>query len=186
MVYNEYGEPITLPLNPQPGTFEYNYKCDILADHLNDVSLYVKKLYKTTSTNGIAFNYFLYGEESPGIHEGVDVVKGSGENLYNIVEGKVVAKTNSTNLSVLGVYDSVHDVTVFYMHMNIAAAVPAVGSEENFKKASLIGTEDNRGYNIPTHTHIQIQSGLKTTAASGQDTTLTFLKPYAYLWFYCR
>ena len=45
--YDDNGNLIYLPLNPDPGTTEYDIKCDILEDHLNDVSLYVKKLYKS-------------------------------------------------------------------------------------------------------------------------------------------
>ena len=47
--YDNYGNLIPLPLNPTPGTYEYNLKCDIVEAHLNDVSLYVEKLYDITS-----------------------------------------------------------------------------------------------------------------------------------------
>jgi murein DD-endopeptidase MepM/ murein hydrolase activator NlpD len=179
------GGLVTLPLNPTPGTTEYQVKVDLLQHHLGDVSSYVKKLYNVSSTAGISFNYNLFGEMTgTNAHEGIDVYRGSGYSIKSISSGTIVVRNNSTALSVLGVYYPTYDITIFYMHMNIASSVPAVGQQ--ISKGATIGTEDNRGNGIGVHTHIQIQSGSLTSAASGQDSTLSSLKPYNYFYMLCN
>jgi murein DD-endopeptidase MepM/ murein hydrolase activator NlpD len=176
---------VTLPLDPTPGTTEYQVKVNLLQNHLGDVSSYVKKLYNVSSTTGISFNYNLFGEMTgTNAHEGIDVYRGSGYSIRSISSGTIVVKNNSTSLSVLGVYYPTYDITIFYMHMNIASSVPAVGQQ--ISKGATIGTEDARGNGIGTHTHIQIQSGSLTGAASGQDSTLSSLKPYNYFSMLCN
>jgi len=179
------GTYLTIPLNPEPGTREYELKVNMLSSQLTEVSRYVKKLYNTTTTSGIAYNYYLYGEEdtSIGMHEGVDACKGNGNSLYSISGGQIVIRTNpASGLSVLGVYDSTLDVTVIYMHMNISDSIPAVNG--SLLKGQQFGTESMKGA-TGYHTHIQIQSGVATTAFSGKDTTVSSLNPYSYFWFYC-
>lgn len=184
---SESNSYVSIPYDPEPGTRAYELKISLLTDQLLDVSYYVKKLYNTSSTSGIAYNYYLYGQKSgssTNIHEGIDSQRGSGYSVYSISSGTVVKKTSSgsTGLSLLGVYYPTYDITIFYMHMNLSSSLPAVG--ESISKGQLIGTESNLGAGS-VHTHLQIESGQQTYAAVGNDTTLESLSPYSYLWFFC-
>jgi hypothetical protein len=184
---DSYGDTISIPKQPAEGTVAYTLKCDLLAVHLDDVSMMVKKLYGPNT--GTVYNYNLWTEETSSssnrFHVGVDVYRNSDLSLYSIINGTIIQKVSGSSsapntLSKLLVYNSTYDVTIQYLHGNWST-----GSSGSLGNGVLIGTQDDRGAENKSHTHIQIMDGY-TTLVPDAGASIGTLKPYAYFWAFCR
>ena len=69
------------------------------------------------------------------------------------------------------------------MHMTVNSSITL---NKNVYKETLLGTESNRSAGIGVHTHIQIESGQKTTAVLGSNPNMyPAIGPYAYFNIFC-
>lgn len=112
-----------------------------------------------------------------GRHEGIDFVSGSGNNVYAIADGTVTAaKTSSSGLTTIAIYNSSYNVTIVYLHTkNFAVSTGTVVS-----KGTKIAQEGNSGASA-VHTHVELRTGSRTSAAvSVNDYTLDNPNPYPY------
>jgi len=132
--------------------------------------------YNNSSTyagQNIRFSYFLYGEKSPGIHEGVDVC--------NVVDNDCTIKSAHTGtiLNRGGSYgivqiDSSSGHTVTYMHMDTITTKPIAGVGLSIGHQSDVTGGDPIG----EHLHFQVMDGDNTYIAPGGDYNLEADFPY--------
>lgn len=110
-------------------------------------------------------------------HEGIDFVCYKGAPVYSLINGEVIASRYQNNLSTLAVYDSTNNKTVVYLH----TANIQVNTGQNVVRGQLLAYEDEKGQNITgPHTHVEVRSGYKTSAAISSDNILSNENPYSY------
>ncbi|MBM6406066.1 peptidase inhibitor family I36 protein [Phycicoccus sp. CSK15P-2] len=97
---------------------------------------------------------------TPGRHEGIDMVRGYGSPVHALMNGFVTnTDGGGGGLSTLAIYNRNFDKTVVYLHL--APANLRVG--DYVTRGQRIGTEADRG--APTHTHVELRNGRQTHAA---------------------
>ncbi len=114
---------------------------------------------------------------TPGKHEGIDIVKGIGAPVRALVSGQVITakpgkrgRECSCDVSTIAIYNSALNKTIIYLH-----SAPSVSVGQTVTKGQQIGTEDWRGvqYSSSAHTHVEMRLGKKYAAAlSVGDYTL--------------
>lgn len=112
-----------------------------------------------------------------GRHEGVDVAKGVGVNVFAMLGGVVTRVTEgaagSGGLSQIAIYNATLDRTVVYLHTN---PLDGVDVGDTISKGERIATESWRGISSAggAHTHVEMRVGRQTSAArSVGDFTLS-------------
>ena len=113
-------------------------------------------------------------------HEGIDFAKSSGANVYSLTAGRVTRveeKNPKTGLSTIAIYDSSTNKTVIYLHTNPNDNL-YVGKQ--IARGELIATESDRGTPGVYHTHVEVRSGEKTSAAVSSNTVLENSNPTSF------
>jgi len=136
------------------------------------------------STQNIRFSYFLFGEKSPGIHEGLDVQdqQETHRAISSATPGNVVG-TPGGAYGIVKVYDPVLSETIVYMHMvNIPTAL-LNGTDKDITLNERLGYQGDAGLNDGRyHLHLQALDGYWTgTVPLGDNYTLVSRIPYWYL-----
>ena len=136
--------------------------------YLNLTQITAKYVYNVSTTDGIHYDYYLWGEYDTGIgtHEGVDLNKSNGSDIRASLNG-VVIYSGSGRLSI---YNASYNVTISYLHMtDITHSVDATVA-----LGTIIGKQGS-------HLHIQVEQGYKTYVSSGSENSLTSKIPYGYM-----
>lgn len=94
---------------------------------------------------------------TPGRHEGIDIVKGYGSRVNSLTNG-VVLRAGGDSINTLAIYLPKVDKTVIYLHSK-----PTVKSGQTVKRGQQIATEANVG--APTHTHVEMRPGKQRYAS---------------------
>lgn len=113
-------------------------------------------------------------------HEGIDLKRGYGSNVYALVSGKVVRVTEGSapsGLSTIAIYNATLNKTIVYLHSN-----PSVVDNQIISKGQLIGTESYRGAGSQSnsHTHVEMRPGYVESAAISRDSTLVNPNPNTF------
>ncbi len=113
---------------------------------------------------------------TPGKHEGIDIIKGIGAPVRALVPGQVInvvrGARGSGGLSTIAIYHSGLDKTTIYLH---SAPLSTLVAGQTVTKGQQIATEDWRGVSTSgaAHTHVEMRLGRRTSAAkSVNDYTL--------------
>ena len=127
-----------------------------------------------TGTSRVAMSYALYKtsggritcgfdgyESTPGRHEGIDIARSAGSNVYALVSGTVVRVDPSTSLSTIAIYNAAANKTVIYLH---SAPKSGLSAGDTVSKGQLIATESSRGASA-AHTHVEMRLGRQGYAA---------------------
>lgn len=113
---------------------------------------------------------------TPGRHEGIDMVLSNGAEIHAIASG-VVTKAGGDRINTVAIYDSANNKTVVYLHMGSVRV--HVGQQVG--KGTVIGTQGSVGASS-SHIHLEVRDGQRKAAAkSVNDPTLDNSSPYPYL-----
>ncbi|MBR5913787.1 MAG: M23 family metallopeptidase [Selenomonadaceae bacterium] len=113
---------------------------------------------------------------TPGRHEGIDMVLSNGAEIHAIASG-TVTKAGGDRINTVAIYDSANDKTIVYLHMEPVSV--SVGQYVN--KGQVIGRQGSKGASS-SHIHLEVRNGKRSAAAkSVNDPTLDNSNPYAYL-----
>ncbi|MFI7134732.1 peptidase inhibitor family I36 protein [Nonomuraea sp. NPDC050153] len=122
-------------------------------------------LYKASGTITCGFDGYT---STPGRHEGIDIVRGLGANVYNLVAGQVInvvrGSTGRAGLSTIAVYNAASNKTVIYLH---SAPVSSLRVGQQVSRGQVIATESWHGVSSRSsaHTHVEMRPGRVTRAA---------------------
>ncbi|MEW1838772.1 peptidase inhibitor family I36 protein [Nonomuraea angiospora] len=122
-------------------------------------------LYKASATITCGFDGYT---STSGRHEGIDIARGIGSNVYNLVAGKVInvvrGSTGRAGLSTIAVYNAAANKTVIYLH---SAPVSSLRVGQQVSRGQVIATESWRGVSSSSsaHTHVEMRLGQQTRAA---------------------
>ncbi|MFC0038489.1 peptidase inhibitor family I36 protein [Actinomadura rayongensis] len=123
-------------------------------------------LYKT-SGGRISCGFDGYSS-TPGRHEGIDIARRVGSNVYALVSGQVIyiarGRTGSGGLSTIAVYNASLKKTVIYLH---SAPLSSLRTGQTIARGQLIAQESWRGVSSSGagHTHVEMRLGRQTHAA---------------------
>ena len=113
-------------------------------------------------------------QNTPGRHEGIDMVLSHNAPVYAAISGIVTRAGGSFNT--VAIYDQNNDKTVVYLHFNSVA----VREGQWVNKGDHIGYQGKTGASA-SHVHIEVRNGRRTAAAkSVNDPTLDNPNPYDY------
>ena len=113
---------------------------------------------------------------TPGRHEGIDMVLRNGAEIHAIASG-VVTKAGGDRINTVAIYDSANNKTVVYLHMSNIY----VRQGQEIGKGTIIGTQGSVGASA-SHIHLEVRDGKRTAAAkSVNDSRLDNSNPYPYL-----
>lgn len=113
---------------------------------------------------------------TPGRHEGIDMVLNHGAEIHAITSG-VVTKAGGDRINTVAIYDSANNKTVVYLHMGSVY----VREGQQVSKGTVIGTQGSVGASS-SHIHLEVRDGQRRAAAkSVNDPTLDNSNPYSYL-----
>lgn len=141
--------------------------------------------YSTTqSGQNLRFSYFLYGETSPGVHEGVDVRDTVTYNraVRAAAPGVIVGSVGGT-YGLVSVYTTNMLETLNYQHLQ---SIPAnvLNKTQPVGVGTTIGNQGNAGTS-DYHLHIMALPGQWTgSIPTGSDTYLVSDMPYGYMTYY--
>lgn len=140
----------------------------------------------TKAGQNIRFSYFLYGEQSPGIHEGLDVkdVNSSTRTIKSATPGDVVGPVGGTYGQVRIYQHDYIDETIVYLHMTVSPTI-LNGTNTDITLGETIGNQGKAGVDN-YHLHAQALDGCYTesTIPTGTDTVLVSRIPYFYITFF--
>ena len=145
--------------------------------YLNLTKITALYVFDASTTSGIVYNNYLWGEYDTGIgtHEGVDMRKSNGIDIRASLNGVVIAIGDT--LGRISIYNSSYNVTISYMHMT--GITKAVG--ETVDLGEVIGKQGSVGAGNRSHLHIQVEQGYKTWVNGGGDNNLESKIPYGYM-----
>ncbi|MGH3467120.1 MAG: peptidoglycan DD-metalloendopeptidase family protein, partial [Thermocrispum sp.] len=129
------------------------------------------------SNAGRITSYFDGYLNTAGRHEGIDLARSSGSNVYSLLSGTVISKVEgSTNsLSTISIYNAHLNRSIIYLHTD-----PLVSVGRRISKGERIALEDNRAGGSP-HTHVEMRRGRQTHASkSVGDPVLDNPNPTAF------
>ncbi len=113
---------------------------------------------------------------TPGRHEGIDMVLSNGAEIHAIASG-VVTKAGGDRINTVAIYDSANNKTVVYLHMGSIR----VQEGQTVSRGTVIGTQGSVGASS-SHIHLEVRDGQRRAAAkSVNDPTLDNSNPYPYL-----
>ena len=113
---------------------------------------------------------------TPGRHEGIDMVLSNGAEIHAIASG-IVTKAGGDRINTVAIYDSVHNKTIVYLHMNPVF----VHNGQQINKGDVIGRQGSMGASS-SHIHVEVRDGQRSAAAkSVNDFNLENNNPYSYL-----
>ena len=113
---------------------------------------------------------------TPGRHEGIDMVLYDGAEIHAIASG-IVTKAGGDRINTVAIYDSANNKTVVYLHMGSVR----VSEGQQIGKGTVIGTQGSVGASA-SHIHLEVRDGQRRAAAkSVNDWTLDNSNPYSYL-----
>ena len=114
---------------------------------------------------------------TPGHHEGIDMVLHDGAEIHAITSG-IVTKAGGDSLTTVAIYDSANNKTVVYLHMS---SVVGLYINKHVNKGDVIGYQGSKGASS-SHIHLEVRDGKRSAAAkSVNDPTLDNSNPYVYL-----
>ncbi|MET7327083.1 peptidase inhibitor family I36 protein [Nonomuraea sp. NPDC005650] len=122
-------------------------------------------LYKAAGTITCGFDGYT---STAGRHEGIDIARGIGSNVYNLVAGKVInvvrGSTGRAGLSTIAVYNAAANKTVIYLH---SAPSSSLRVGQQVSRGQVIATESWHGVSSRSsaHTHVEMRPGQQTRAA---------------------
>jgi murein DD-endopeptidase MepM/ murein hydrolase activator NlpD len=112
---------------------------------------------------GAITTYFDGYLSTPGRHEGIDIARSAGSDVFALIGGTVQLREEfgSGGLSTLSIYNADLDVTIIYLHTN-----PLDGWQrgDHVDRGQRIATEASRGASSP-HTHVEMRPGKHDRAA---------------------
>ncbi|WP_100449044.1 peptidase inhibitor family I36 protein [Glycomyces xiaoerkulensis] len=133
------------------------------------------RLYHSSSAR--VTSYFDGYVNTSGRHEGIDIKRGVGYNVYSLLSGTVTnvreGSRGSGGLSTLAIYNSSLNRTIVYLHLN---PLNGIDAGDHISSGQRIGLEDWRGISSSgaSHTHFEMRPGRQTHAAkSVGDYTLS-------------
>ncbi|MFD1547080.1 peptidase inhibitor family I36 protein [Nonomuraea guangzhouensis] len=132
----------------------------------------------TTRTN---MSYALYASSGGGIscgfdgytstsgrHEGIDIARGIGSDVHNLVAGTITnvqfGSTGRAGLSTIAVYNSAANKTVIYLH---SAPRSSLRVGQTVSRGQIIADESWHGVSSSgsAHTHVEMRPGRQTRAS---------------------
>ncbi len=134
-----------------------------------------KLMYAVFKNNGARITCDFDGyQNTPGRHEGIDMVLAHRASVYAAISGVVTRAGGSYNT--VAIYDRANDKTVVYLHFSSVA----VRAGQTVNKGDLIGYQGSTGASA-SHVHIEVRNGRREAAAkSVNDPTLDNPNPYDY------
>lgn len=122
-----------------------------------------------TSGGGIS-TYFDGYQNTPGRHEGIDLSRGAGVNVFSLTTGTLINKDEGGGgLSTISIYNAELDVSVIYLHSN---PLDGLRVGDHIDRGQRIATEASRGASS-AHTHVEMRPGRHELASvSVGDPTL--------------
>lgn len=111
-------------------------------------------LYQTSG--GAISTYFDGYQSTPGRHEGIDLSRGAGVNVFSLTTGTVINKDEGGGgLSTISIFNAELNVSVIYLHTN---PLPGLSVGDHVDRGQRIATEAARGASSP-HTHVEMRPG---------------------------
>ncbi len=121
---------------------------------------------------------------TPGRHEGIDIARRVGSNVYSLTSGKIIYLARGHNggsgLSTIAVYNASLNKTVIYLH---SAPRSSLRVGQQVKRGQLIASEAWHGVSSSgaAHTHVEVRPGQQKLAAkSVNDWTLSNPNPNSF------
>lgn len=113
---------------------------------------------------------------TPGRHEGIDMVLQHGAEIHAIASG-TVTKAGGDRINTVAIYNSNTNKTIVYLHMGAVH----VRSGQYVNKGDVIGTQGSVGASS-SHIHLEVRDGQRSAAAkSVNDYNLDNSNPYGFL-----
>ena len=119
-----------------------------------------------------------------GRHEGIDLIRRVGANVYSLTSGKIISVARGYNggsgLSTIAIYNASLNKTVIYLH---SAPKSSLRVGQNIKRGQLIATEAWRGVSSSgaAHTHVEVRPGKQPRASkSVNDPVLNNPNPNSF------
>jgi murein DD-endopeptidase MepM/ murein hydrolase activator NlpD len=115
--------------------------------------------------------------ETPGRHEGIDMVLYDGAEIHAITSG-VVTAAGGDKYNTVAIYDSLNNKTTVYLHMS---SVVGLCVNKSVNKGDVIGHQGSKGAKS-SHIHLEVRDGKRSGAAKSlDDPRLDNSNPYPYL-----
>ncbi|MFD1932624.1 MULTISPECIES: peptidase inhibitor family I36 protein [Nonomuraea] len=122
-------------------------------------------LYTASGTITCGFDGYT---STSGRHEGIDIARGVGSNVHNLVAGEVInvarGYTGRAGLSTIAIYNAALNKTVIYLH---SAPLSSLRVGQQVSRGQIIATESWHGVSSRSsaHTHVEMRPGRYTRAA---------------------
>ncbi|MEV4074220.1 peptidase inhibitor family I36 protein [Nonomuraea fuscirosea] len=122
-------------------------------------------LYSASGTITCGFDGY---KNTAGRHEGIDIARGVGANVYALTAGQLInvarGSTGRSGLSTIAVYNSSLNKTVIYLH---SAPLSSLRVGQTIRKGQVIAKESWHGVSSKgaAHTHVEMRPGRQTRAA---------------------
>ncbi|MEU7900762.1 peptidase inhibitor family I36 protein [Nonomuraea sp. NPDC049152] len=122
-------------------------------------------LYTASGTITCGFDGYT---STSGRHEGIDIARGVGSNVHNLVAGQVInvarGYTGRAGLSTIAIYNAALNKTVIYLH---SAPLSSLRVGQQVSRGQIIATESWHGVSSRSsaHTHVEMRPGRYTRAA---------------------
>ncbi|MGH3663519.1 MAG: M23 family metallopeptidase [Micromonosporaceae bacterium] len=114
------------------------------------------------STAGHISSYFDGYLSTSGRHEGIDLARASGADVFALIDGTVIFKDEGGGgLSTLSIYNATLDRSIIYLHTN---PLDGLSVGEHVNRGQRIATEAARGASS-AHTHVEMRIGRQERAA---------------------
>ncbi|MEV6157302.1 peptidase inhibitor family I36 protein [Nonomuraea sp. NPDC052129] len=136
-----------------------------------------------SSGGGITCGFDGYTSTS-GRHEGIDIARGIGADVHNLVAGTITnvqfGSTGRAGLSTIAVYNAAANKTVIYLH---SAPRSSLRVGQSVSRGQIIADESWHGVSSSSsaHTHVEMRPGRQTRASkSVGDPTLENPNPTSF------
>ncbi|MFI6907835.1 peptidase inhibitor family I36 protein [Nonomuraea sp. NPDC050394] len=107
-------------------------------------------------------------KNTPGRHEGIDIVRGLGANVRSLVAGQIInvrqGARGGSGLSTIAIYMASLNKTVIYLHTD---PLDSLRVGQQVRRGQLLGTESWHGVSKKSsaHTHVEMRPGRHLRAA---------------------
>ncbi|GAA1661499.1 hypothetical protein GCM10009733_068980 [Nonomuraea maheshkhaliensis] len=122
-------------------------------------------LYSAAGTITCGFDGY---RNTSGRHEGIDIARGVGSNVYALTAGQLInvqrGSTGRSGLSTIAVYSSSLNKTVIYLH---SAPLSSLRVGQTIRRGQVIAKESWNGVSSKgaAHTHVEMRLGRQPRAA---------------------
>jgi murein DD-endopeptidase MepM/ murein hydrolase activator NlpD len=107
---------------------------------------------------------------TPGRHEGIDIARSAGSDVFALLSGTVQLREEfgGDGLSTLSIYNADLDATIIYLHTN---PNDGLNRGDHVDRGQRIAVEASRGASS-AHTHVEMRPGKHDRASLSSNSTL--------------